>query len=121
MAVPPAEVDVHENVVPVVSTVTVPSSHGVAADSGSWTFHVTVTFDVYQPFEPAVPLTTGVITGGVRSSVLGRHSHAPRYGLDPSAACATARLAENQGYEYEAPPTSRSVAVQPLTHASVDE
>ena len=35
---------------------------------------------------PAVPDTVGVITGGVRSSVTGRHSHTPTLMLeaDPS-------------------------------------
>jgi hypothetical protein len=35
--------------------------------SGSVTVQVTVTLDVYQPFAPAVPETTLLITGGVES------------------------------------------------------
>ena len=37
------------------------------AESGSATDQVTVTSLVYQPFAPAVPVTTFVIAGGVES------------------------------------------------------
>src|SRR5262249_34199777 len=36
-------------------------------DSGSLVVQFTVTADVYHPFVPSVPLTTGVTTGGVLS------------------------------------------------------
>ena len=39
----------------------------VIADSPSVTVHVTVTFDVYQPFAPSVPTTELEMTGGVLS------------------------------------------------------
>ena len=36
-------------------------------DSGSVTVQLTVTFVVYQPLSPSVPVITGVTTGGVGS------------------------------------------------------
>ena len=40
----------------------------VTADSGSVTAHETLTLLRYQPFVPSVPVTVGVITGGVVST-----------------------------------------------------
>ena len=39
----------------------------VTVDSGSVTVHATVTLLLYQPLLPSVPVTFGVITGGVVS------------------------------------------------------
>jgi hypothetical protein len=70
-AVPPALVAVHVSVVPVVSDVIVvepqPDEDEIA-ESGSVTVQLTVTLLVYQPLFPSVPLTLGVITGGVLSA-----------------------------------------------------
>ena len=91
--VPPPDVAVHVNVTPAVSSVTDAGSQVVVtADSGSLTSHETDTSDVYQPFEPAVPLTTARTTGGVRSSVAGRHSQAPLNALELSALGPTKKL-----------------------------
>jgi hypothetical protein len=68
--VPPALVAVQVRVVPVVSVEIVvgPQPDCVEiAESGSETVHDTITSEVYQPFEPNVPDTLGVITGGVVS------------------------------------------------------
>jgi hypothetical protein len=70
LAVPPALVAVQVRVVPVVSVVIVVGPHpevDVIDDSGSLTVQVTVTLETYQPFAPRVPLTAGVMTGGVAS------------------------------------------------------
>jgi hypothetical protein len=71
--VPPLLVALHVKVCPVVSVVTVLVPHPdveVTALSGSETVHDTVTLLVYQPFVPTVPLTFGVIAGGVESDCL---------------------------------------------------
>ena len=76
------------NVAPVVSAATVAGSQpfcAETADSASLTSHVTATSDTYQPFAPGVPDTDGVITGGVMSSVAGRHSQTPYHELGGSA------------------------------------
>ena len=68
--VPPALVAVQVRVVPVVSAVSVVALHPeeeVMADSGSLTVQLTFTLLVYQPLLPAVPVTLGVMTGGVVS------------------------------------------------------
>ena len=57
-------------VVPAVSLVTLAASQpllALMADSASTTLQVTETLLVYQPLLPSVPLTVGVITGGVVS------------------------------------------------------
>lgn len=80
--VPPLEVAVHVKVTPVVSVVTVVGSQPVfddTADSASVTVQDTETFDVYQPLFPSVPVTVGVITGGVASvGVFGSDNTHPR-------------------------------------------
>ena len=58
------------NVIPVVSVETVLLPHpddDEIADSGSVTLQETWTLDVYQPLLPSVPVTVGVMTGGVVS------------------------------------------------------
>jgi hypothetical protein len=63
-------VAVQVNVVPAVSPATFASSQPdelAIPDSGSATLHVTVALLVYQSSAPVVPLTAGVITGGVVS------------------------------------------------------
>ena len=57
-------------VLPAVSpTIVSPSQplRELTADSASPTDQLSVTFDVSQPLLPSVPLTCGVITGGVVS------------------------------------------------------
>src|SRR5512147_1326115 len=69
-AVPPALVAVQVSVVPVVSVVmlVVPQPEVLEmVDSLSTTLQLTLTLLVYQPFVPSVPVTVGVITGGVVS------------------------------------------------------
>ena len=66
--VPPADVAVHVNVVPAVSVETVLVPHpdeAEIAEFGSVTLQDTLTLDVYQPLLPDVPVTVGVMTGGV--------------------------------------------------------
>ena len=56
---------------PVVSELSVVLSQpedDAMPDSGSLTFQLTVTLLVYQPLAPAVPVTEGVMTGGVASA-----------------------------------------------------
>ena len=70
LSVPPALVAEQVSVWPAVSELMVVGSHPVLLvmdDSGSLTFQLTVTLDVYQPFWPCVPWTSGVITGAVVS------------------------------------------------------
>jgi hypothetical protein len=96
VAVPPDDVAVHVNVVPVVSPVTEAASQPlveVTADSASWTSQLTATLDVNQPFEPWVPERFAWIVGGVRSSSAGRQSQTPRYGLASSGAADAPKLA----------------------------
>jgi hypothetical protein len=69
--VPPALVAEQVNVVPEVSAVTddgLQPVEDVIADSGSVTDQVKLTLLVYQLLFPKVPVTVGVITGGVESS-----------------------------------------------------
>jgi hypothetical protein len=69
-AAPPTLVALHVYVVPVVSMRTTDVPHPVVdeiAESGSVTVQLTVTLLTYQPALPSVPLTTGVMTGGVVS------------------------------------------------------
>jgi hypothetical protein len=71
--VPPPLVAEHVKVTPEVSVVTllVPQPDWeVIVESGSVTVQVTVTLLLYQPLFPRVPLTFGVITGGVESDAL---------------------------------------------------
>ena len=68
--VPPALVAEHVKVVPAVSALTVVGSQPDAdeiAVSLSTTPHVTVTSLTYQPLLPSVPVTFGVMTGGLAS------------------------------------------------------
>lgn len=68
--VPPALVALQMRVRPAVSELMVVDSHPVVeviVDSGSDTVQLTVTSLTYQPLLPSVPLTLGVITGGVVS------------------------------------------------------
>jgi hypothetical protein len=68
--VPPVLVAVHVNVCPGVSVETVMAPQPFEEeieDSASVTVQLTVTLLVYQPLLPIVPLTFGVITGGVES------------------------------------------------------
>src|SRR5919204_6965806 len=70
VVVPPSLVAEQVSVVPVVSAVSVIASQPLVeriTDSGSVTDQFTVTLLVYQPFEPSVPVMTGVTTGGVGS------------------------------------------------------
>jgi hypothetical protein len=70
LLVPPALVAVQVSAVPVVSVLVVVKPHPVEeviADSLSSTVQVTVTSLVYHPLLPSVPLTFGVISGGVVS------------------------------------------------------
>jgi hypothetical protein len=72
--VPPALVAVQVSVVPAVSAVIVVVPHPlveVTGDSGSVTVQLTVTSLTYQPPLPSVPLTVGVICGGVVSDGVG--------------------------------------------------
>jgi hypothetical protein len=83
--VPPPEVAVHVNVVPAVSEVTETASQpdvDVTADSGSVTLQLTATSETCQPLLPAVPDSVGVMTGAVRSSPTGLHSHTPTLVLE---------------------------------------
>ena len=69
-ALPPADVAAQVKEVPAVSAVSVTGSQPVVdwiVESGSTTFQEMVTSEVYQPLLPKVPVTTGVITGGVVS------------------------------------------------------
>ena len=69
-AVPPLLVAEQVKVVPVVSDATVEAPHpvvDVTADSASATVHETDTLLVYHPLFPRVPVTVGVMTGGVLS------------------------------------------------------
>ena len=68
--VPPALVAEQVNVIPAVSVVTELDSQPVVeltADSGSVTVHATPTLLVYQPLFPNMPVTLGVMSGGVES------------------------------------------------------
>ena len=68
--VPPSEVAVQDRLVPAVSAVKLVSTQPesmVTPESGSVTDQTTPTFDVYQLLLPRVPVTTGVIVGGVVS------------------------------------------------------
>jgi hypothetical protein len=70
-AVPPALVAVQVKVVPAVSEVTVSGAQPdeeLMGDSVSVTLQFTRTSLVYQPLLPTVPLTFGVMTGGVVST-----------------------------------------------------
>ena len=70
--VPPALVTSQVRVVPAVSLSMVVKSQPlveVMANSLSMTVQLTVTSLVYQPLSPSVPLTLGVITGGVLSRI----------------------------------------------------
>src|SRR3954466_16003638 len=100
-AMPPPEVALQVKVTPAVSDVTEPPSQSepVTGESASETSQLTETSDVYQPPVPCVPLTTARIAGGERSSVSGRHSHAPRKRLGSSSVAApTPRLPLKYGY-----------------------
>jgi hypothetical protein len=100
VAVPPDDVASHVNVVPAVSVVTEEGSQPLVDDtgeSGSWTSQLTDASDTYQPLLPSVPLTVGVITGGVMSSVIGRQSQTPRHELGPSAAVQVPKLPSKTG------------------------
>ncbi len=91
--VPPDDVATHVSVVPAVSVAIVAGSHpgpDDASDSGSPTSQLTATSETYQPLAPSVPDTVDVMSGGVMSSVLGRHSHTPRYMLTALGAAETA-------------------------------
>jgi len=69
--VPPMLVAWQVKVVPEVSDDTLLISHPVieaTVDSGSVTVQFTVTLLMYQPLLPKVPVTDGVITGGVMSA-----------------------------------------------------
>ena len=71
--VPPALVAWQVNVVPLVSVFTVVDPHPeveVTADSLSETAHDTLTLLTYQPLFPSVPVTVGVMTGGVVSAMM---------------------------------------------------
>ena len=71
VAVPPRLVAVQVNVTPDVSEVTLVVPQPVeelTADSASITDQLTPTLLVYQPPFPSVPVTVGVIVGGVPSS-----------------------------------------------------
>ena len=62
----------HVSVMPAISFARVVDEHPLEEampDSGSVTDQATVTLLRYQPFVPKVPLTVGVIAGGVRSAV----------------------------------------------------
>jgi hypothetical protein len=67
---PPSLDALHVNLVDAVSALSVRVSHPVVErmiDSGSTTDQLTVTFDLYQPASPSIPVMTGVTTGGVGS------------------------------------------------------
>jgi hypothetical protein len=70
VAVPPALVAVQERVcaAPLVATTTDAQAGEVTADCPSVTLQDTVTGPINQPFCPTVPVTVGVITGGVVSA-----------------------------------------------------
>jgi hypothetical protein len=62
----------HVSVTPAVSTVRLEGAHPVDVripDSGSDTLQLTVTALRYQPLLPSVPVTFGLITGGVTSAI----------------------------------------------------
>ena len=66
LVVPPADVAVHVNVAAAVSVDNIDSPHP-SVDTTDWlsaTVKVTRTSDLYQPFVPTVPVTTGVTVGG---------------------------------------------------------
>jgi hypothetical protein len=68
---PPALVAEQVKMAPAVSLVTELLPHPVCdviVDWASVTVQLTDTLLVYQPFVPSVPLTVGVITGGVVSA-----------------------------------------------------
>jgi hypothetical protein len=70
LVVPPSLSAVQLSGVPAVFDVSVVALQPVVeriTDSGSDTDQLTVTFDVYQPALPSVPVMTGVTTGGVGS------------------------------------------------------
>ena len=70
VVVPPSLSAEQVSVVPVVLPVNVNALQPVVErmiDSGSVTDQLTVTFVVYQPLRPSVPVITGVTTGGVGS------------------------------------------------------
>ena len=69
---PPALVALQVKVAPVVSVLTLAAPQPeveVTLESGSVTIQPTLTFPTYQPSAPAVPVTLGVMTGGVLSQV----------------------------------------------------
>jgi hypothetical protein len=85
-------------------------------------FQVTETSETYQPLPPSVPLALGVITGAVRSSVLGRQSQMPREVLAWSATPSTRK--PPPGGHHPKPtrpsigsPASLVDAVQPAVHS----
>jgi hypothetical protein len=72
-AVPPVLVAEHVKVVPVVSVATFDVPHpvvDVTADWASVTVHETDTSLVYHPLLPRVPVTVGVMVGGVVSETI---------------------------------------------------
>ena len=89
-ASPSAFVAEHVMVVPVVSAPSVTGSHPdveAIADSPSATLQLTDTALVYQPLAPDVPVTVGVIVGGVVSAP---SSMAADGAAEPTSATATA-------------------------------
>src|SRR5258706_8276680 len=60
-------------------------------DCGSVTLHATVTAPLYQPLTPSVPVTIGVITGGVVSIESGGVMATPK-GVPPTPTVATTAL-----------------------------
>jgi hypothetical protein len=95
------------NVAPLVSVATVSGSHpscAVIVDSASLTSHATATSETYQPAAPSVPDTDGVTTGGVMSSVVGRHSQIPYHEAGGSATGPTKNEPLNGYQPYPAPP-----------------
>ena len=83
--VPPALVASHVSSRPVVSAFTVVGSQPVCdeiADSGSSTVQETSTLLTYQPLEPRVPVTEGVMTGGVVSVGVDSRAKPQRLAVD---------------------------------------
>jgi hypothetical protein len=70
--VPPELVAVQVKVTPRVSVLTLPAPHPeveVTLESGSLMIQPMLTLLTYHPLDPRVPVTLGVITGGVLSHV----------------------------------------------------
>ena len=70
-AEPPRDAAVHVSTFPAVSSVTVTGSQPFwlrIRESSSASFHSTLTGPVWKPLAPSLPVTTGVITGGVEST-----------------------------------------------------